>query len=52
MSNSGTQILQYAAQAGDSGQQLFSVQGGQMVIQGKNWTEPFTLVGIGLCGYV
>ncbi|KAK6310593.1 hypothetical protein J4Q44_G00186480 [Coregonus suidteri] len=34
MSNSGSpQILQYAAQAGDSGQQFFSVQGGQVVIQ-------------------
>ncbi|XP_021468825.1 cAMP-responsive element modulator isoform X1 [Oncorhynchus mykiss] len=40
MSNSGTQILQYAAQAGDSGQQLFSVQGGQMVIQAATGDMP------------
>ncbi|XP_029581684.1 cAMP-responsive element modulator isoform X1 [Salmo trutta] len=41
MSNSGTpQILQYATQAGDSGQQFFSVQGGQVVIQAATGDMP------------
>ncbi|XP_041697876.1 cAMP-responsive element modulator isoform X2 [Coregonus clupeaformis] len=41
MSNSGSpQILQYAAQAGDSGQQFFSVQGGQVVIQAATGDMP------------